>query len=298
MPKFIVLPCTGTKSDPPVFATALAVARRFGSHLAFLHVHPDIGQEFAALAAAEVGAVSGIGDTMDRMAQEADRREHTAALAWREFCLHARITLCDLPSPDGISANGTLPKGISAQWIGAVGVESVWVAAHGRAADLVIVGSARGGDGSAMEVFEAALMDTGRPVLIAPPAAPRSVGGIVTIAWKDTREAAGAVSAALPFIAQAERVVILTIDEDDEPDDRSPERLQHVLRWHNPNVLLHRLPPARMPAAEVMLQAVVRADSDLLVMGAYTHSRLREAVFGGFTRHVLDHSDLTVLMSH
>jgi nucleotide-binding universal stress UspA family protein len=135
-------------------------------------------------------------------------------------------------------------------------------------------------------------------VLVAPLTAPASVGRVVSIAWKDTREAAGAVSAAQPFIAQAEHVVILTIDEDSEPDDRSAERLRHVLLWHNPHVTTRRLVREHGSVAETLLAAAQRAGSDLLVMGGYGHTRLREAVFGGFTRHVLEHADLPVLMAH
>ncbi len=288
MPKFILLPCTGSETDTQVFATALKVARRFGSHLAFLYVRPDVRQEIAALAAAEVGAVSGIGDTMERMEQEADRREHAAERQWRELCQREQLTVRD----------GAPFDGVSAEWIGEVGIDAAWVAEHGRTADLIVAGRGREGGGVAMEVLEAALMDSGRPVLIAPPAAPASVGRIVTIAWKDTREAAGAVSAARPFIAQAERVVILTIDEDDEPDDRSAERLQRALRWHNPSVMMRRLVRGRGSAAETLLGAAAQAESDLLVMGGYGHTRLREAVFGGFTRHVLERAGLPVLMAH
>ncbi len=286
--KYIVLPCTGGASDAQVFATALAVARQFGSHLAFLHVRPDVRQEIAALAAAEIGVVSGVGDTMERMERDADRREHGAERLWRELCQREAIAVRDGPPFDGVSA----------EWIAEVGVPAAWVAEHGRAADLIVAGRGREGGGIALDVLEAALMDTGRPVLIAPPTAPASVGRIVTIAWKDARQAAGAVAAALPFIAQAQRVVILSIDEDDEPDDRSAERLQRVLRWHNPNVLMHRLVRERGSAAEVLLAAAAGAGSDLLVMGGYSHTRLREAMFGGFTRHVLERAELPVLMAH
>ena len=288
MPKFIMLPCTGSETDAPVFATALTVGRRFGSHLAFLYVRPDVRQEIAALAASEVGAVSGIGDTMERMEKDADRREHAAERHWRELCKREQLTLRDGPPFDGISV----------EWIGEVGTDAAWVAEHGRTADLIVVGRGRDGGGIAVEVLEAALMESGRPVLIAPREPPASVGRVVTIAWKDTREAAGAVSAALPFIGQAERVIILAIDEDDEPDDRSAERLQRALRWHSPNVLTHRLVRERASAAETLLAAAARAGSDLLVMGAYGHTRLREAVFGGFTRHVLERAELPVLMAH
>ena len=288
MPKFIVVPCTGSESDAPVFATALVVARRFGSHLAFLYVRPDVRQEIAALAAAEVGAVSGIGDTMERMEQDADRREHAAERQWRALCRREHLAVRDGPPCDGVSA----------EWIGEVGMDAAWVAEHGRTADMIVAGRGRAGGGVAMDVLEAALMDSGRPVLVAPRTAPASVGRVVTIAWKDTREAAGAVAAAARFIAQAERVVILAIDEDDEPDDRSAERLQRALRWHNPAVLMHRLVRERGSAAETLLAAVARAESDLLVMGGYGHTRLREAVFGGFTRHVLERAELPVLMAH
>ena len=288
MPRFIVLPCTGSAADAPVFATALAVARRFSSHLAFLYVRPDVRQEIAALAASEVGAVSGIGDTMERMEREADQREHAAEQQWRELCQQEQLTIRDGPPGDGVST----------EWIGEVGADTARVAEHGRTADLIIAGRGREDGGVAMGVLEAALMDSGRPVLVAPPAAPASVGRVVTIAWKGTREAAGAVSAALPFIAQAERVVILTIDEGDDEDDRSPERLQRALRWHNPTVLMHRLVREHGSVAETLLGAAMRAESDLLVMGGYGHTRLREAVFGGFTRHVLERVELPVLMAH
>jgi nucleotide-binding universal stress UspA family protein len=283
MPRFIVLPCTGSAADAPVFATALAVARRFSSHLAFLYVRPDVRQEIAALAASEVGAVSGIGDTMERMEREADQREHAAERQWRALCQQEQLTIRDGPPSDGVST----------EWIGEVGADTARVAEHGRTADLIIAGRGRQDGGIAMGV-----MDSGRPVLVAPPAAPASVGRVVTIAWKGTREAAGAVSAALPFIAQAERVVILTIDEDDDADDRSPERLQRALRWHNPTVLMHRLVREHGSVAETLLAAAMHAESDLLVMGGYGHTRLREAVFGGFTRHVLERAELPVLMAH
>jgi nucleotide-binding universal stress UspA family protein len=189
-------------------------------------------------------------------------------------------------------------EGVSAEWTTETGTNAVWIAKHGRSADLVVAGRARPGGGTAMEVLEAALMNTGRPVLIAPPTAPPSVGRIVAIAWKDTREAAGAVAAALPFIAQAERVVILTIEEDDEPGDRSLKRLQRALRWHNPQVSIDRLVREDGSAVETLLLAATRAGSDLLVMGGYGHTRLREAMFGGFTRHVLQRAELPVLMVH
>lgn len=286
MPKFILVPSTGNPTDGPVFAAALVVARSFASHLVFLHVRPDVRQEFAALAAAEVGVVTGMSETMDRMEREADKQEHDAERAWHDFCEREQLAVRTTPPVEGVTV----------EWINEIGLDYAWVAEVGRAADLIIAG--RAGGGHAMEVLEAALMDTGRPVLIAPPTAPATVGRRICIAWKDTPEASRAVAAALPFIARAERVSVLTVDEGNSEEDHSPERLQRALRWHNPEVVLDRLVLAARSPVETLLQAVDRAEADLLVMGGYGHTRLREAVFGGFTRHVLERATLSVLMAH
>jgi nucleotide-binding universal stress UspA family protein len=101
-----------------------------------------------------------------------------------------------------------------------------------------------------------------------------------------------------PFITQAERVVILTIDEDSEPDDRSAERLRHSLRWHNPYVMMHRLVRDHGVSGRDVPSGCARVRSVLLVMGGYGHTTLHEAVFGGFTRHVLERAELPVLTAH
>jgi hypothetical protein len=200
---------------------------------------------------------------------------------------------------EGITMRSAPPAvGLSAEWQSEIGAEHACIAAYGRVADLIVVGRARAGSGIAMEVLEAALMDTGRPVLIAPDKAATSVGRIVTIAWKDTPEAAGAVAAARSFIREAERVVIMTVEEEPDGEDRSGKRLQSALRWYSPQVLLRRLTWDLRAPVETLLEAAVRVESDLLAMGGYGNTRLREAVFGGFTRHVLEHAALPVLMSH
>jgi nucleotide-binding universal stress UspA family protein len=288
MPITVLILATGEAADAPVFATALAVARRFDSHLCFLHVRPDVRQEISSLAAPEVGVFVGVGDTMDRLERDADQRERTAERAWRELCAREGIAIRSAPPAVGLSA----------EWQSEIGAESAWIAAYGRVADLIVVGRARTGRGVAMEVLEAALMDTGRPVLIAPSEVAASVGRIVTIAWKDTPEAASAVAAARGFIREAERVVIMTVEEEPDSDDHSGKRLQRALRWYNPRVLLRRLTREPRAPVETLLEAAVRVESDLLVMGGYGHTRLREAVFGGFTRRVLEHAALPVLMSH
>ena len=227
------------------------------------------------------------GQLLETLAQEVASRQKKAELAFRDFCERERLLVSADPS-------AALP---SAEWRMETGDEPTWLAAHGRAADLVVVGRAHNGEAVDMGLLEAALMTTGRPTLIAPPKARSEQSGIVAIAWKDRPEAARAVAAAEPFLRTAEQVVILSVIEDARADERSCERLRHALSWQNPKTRVQCLKHDQHPAVETLLAAAGAANADLLVMGGYGHSRVREVMFGGFTRRVLSHADLPVLMA-
>src|SRR5262245_6330873 len=175
------------------------------------------------MATADMGGGIGYGGILEAMEQDAAKRQKAAELAFRDFCEREGI-------PASAEAVSTLP---TAEWRSEVGDEAGWLAEHGRAADLLVVGRTRDGQDVAVDLLEAALMETGRPVLIAPPQLRGTLAGVVVIAWKDRPEAARAVAAAEPFLARADRVVILTVAEDDRTDEASGERLRHALTWHN-----------------------------------------------------------------
>jgi nucleotide-binding universal stress UspA family protein len=286
--KYILVPATGARTDAPVFATALALARLFPAHLEFLHVRIDVQQTVMAMASADMGGGGGYDQIIQSLEQEVANRQRLAEQAFREFCEQEHLPVSGEPTVN-------LP---SAEWGLETGDEPILLAEHGRTADLLVVGRAREGEAVALDILEAALMGTGRPVLIAPPIVPRSISGTVAVAWKDTPESAKAVAAAQPFLAIADQVVIYTVDEGTEHDEFSCERLRHELSWHNTNISLHHLKQDDRPPVEVLMNAVARANADLLVMGGYGHSRLREVIFGGFTRHVLNGARLPVLMAH
>lgn len=288
MAHFILLPVTGKPADAPVFATALAAAQLLNGHLAFLHVRPDVQQEIAAFAAADFGMGAGIEHAMADMEQEADAHEHAAIDAWHAFCRQEGVTAGEAPSAEGVSA----------EWLNEVGSLAAWLAEHGRAADLVVVGRGRDNGVIGLDVMESALMETGRPVLIAPETTPEPLDDLVAIAWKDTPEAASAVAAARPFLRKARRVVVFTVEEPADQPDHSPRRLIRCLRWQNPNISLECLQRRDRQPVEVLVDAAVRAGASLLVMGGYGHTRLREAMFGGFTRAMLEQAPIPVLMAH
>ena len=288
MIKYILVPATGSDTDLPVFGSALAVARRWAGHIEFLHVRVDVRQVLIAMASADMGGGAGYDDIIGSLEQDAASRLAKTERTFRDYCAREKIATDGAPGANGVTA----------ELRNEVGEEPAWLAEHGRAADLVVVGREREGEAVAMEVMEAALMATGRPVLLAPAAAPAAIGKVVAIAWKDTREAARAVDAARPFIDAAERVVILSVQEEGGADDVSCDRLCGALRWRNPSTSVRRFQPGERAPADVLLDAASQVGADVLVMGGYSHSRLREMVLGGFTRHVLQGADIPVLMAH
>ena len=286
--KYVLVPATGTDIDGPIFAAADQVARLWSSHLQFLHVRIDAEKVFLAVASAEFGGSSGVESAIEAMDQQAAVRQNKTEQAVREFCAQQNIEFSDAPGTNRPTA----------EWRVETGEDEEWITNHGRTADLLVVGRGREDQAEGRGLLEAALMQTGRPVLI-PSTKPRQLDlETVVIAWKDTREAARAVAAAMPFIERATRVFVLSVEEGETSTEHSCDRLCHALRWHNPNTDAHRMKHEGVHPAETMLQTLARHGGDLLVMGGYSHSRLREVVFGGFTRRVLASADLPVLIAH
>jgi nucleotide-binding universal stress UspA family protein len=235
-----------------------------------------------------IGGGAALQGVVDRLEEEARGQEQKAWQSFAKFCTEA-----------GISSAGAAPgSGLSADLVVETGNEAQWLADHGRFADLVVVGRVRDGQEVAMDVLEAALMDTGRPLLIAPAAPPQKLLGTVVIAWKDAPEAARAVSSAMPFIDHADQVVILAVSEGEKTREATTEQLQRSLRWHNPATTVRHLDRAGRAPVEVLLESAKSIGATLLIMGGYSHSRLREVVFGGFTQRILNGADLPVLMAH
>ena len=285
--KNILVPATGGPADAAAFAIARLAAGAFGAHLEFLHVRADATDVLMNMADGGIGGGAAVQAVIDRMDAEANTQAEAARREVDAMLATAGIPMREAPGGAGPSA----------EYRQELGSRSTFVAQYGRSADLVVMGRGTQDDGT-LETLEAALMDTGRPLLIAPGIPPDSLGKRIVIAWKDTPEAARAVSSALPFIARAETVTIVNVADDADSQDQSGARLMRALRWHNPAVTLRQLVQGSSSAVEVLHREAAAQSADLLVMGGYGHSRLREMVFGGFTRRTLGDSALPVLMAH
>jgi nucleotide-binding universal stress UspA family protein len=177
------------------------------------------------------------------------------------------------------------------------GDSAVAARAIARTADLVLASEAGPNEPANGADLDALLYDTGRPVLIVPTAGLKE-GAFrkVIVGWNCTREAARAAFDALPFIMEAEETTVLTVDAGDELT-KSASRLAAALARHDAHVSVSELASSGRSVADVIASQVELSAADLLVMGAYGHSRLREFLFGGVTRSVLESMPVATFMS-
>lgn len=184
--------------------------------------------------------------------------------------------------------------GMRAAWDEVVGTVQAEVTSHGKAADLVVLARPLAHEGH--EALHTAIFETGRLLLHVPPSTPRPFGKHVGIAWKECDQAKAAVAAALPWLRRAERVSVIAVGSDGPPDQ--PRELIDML--DNDGV---RAEPVLLssdgetPGAQILKQALA-IDVDCIVMGAYRHGELIERLLGGVTRHMLQLSDLPLLLHH
>jgi nucleotide-binding universal stress UspA family protein len=281
MIRTILVPATGGDEDPGTFITAVQVARTLDSHLDFLHVRIDPAVLAAAFA---TGGGMVPAQMINDLEAEATQREDRVRTFVHEFC-----------TCEGIQMSSANYQGVSAQWHREIGNGAWWISEYGRTSDLMVIGRPTKPGDAGRDTLETALLDTGRPLLI--PGTIANTMETIAIAWKSTREAARAVTAASAFIARAKRVVIMMVDEGDRVNGQSGERLLASLRRHNPATEARHLQNGA-GAADALLEAAAEIKTGLLVMGGYSHSRLRERVFGGVTARVLSDAGISVLMAH
>jgi len=118
------------------------------------------------------------------------------------------------------------------------------------------------------------------------------------VCWRETADAARAVMAAMPFLTRAARVVFAAVSERGEDSTAAIDDAASQFRWHGVATEAQVVPAGDQPTHEILTRVAKSCGADLLVMGAYGHSRLRERIFGGCTQAMIHHADLPVLMLH
>jgi len=262
---------------------AVHVASRFGAHLTGLFV-----TEPPALP----GWAQSEGEAYVRPpADYMERHRH----AWREAARGAQH----------LFRSRADVAGITTEWREREGDVAEMAILHARYTDLVIVGQlepARPAVRPARELPERLLLGVGRPILVVPYAgAFPTVGERVLVAWNASREATRAVNDALPLLQQASQVTVLVINPrggvSGDGDVPGADLALHLSR-HGVKAEASWIQADDMDVASMLLSRASDFQADLLVMGGYGHSRVREIVLGGATRETLQTMTVPTLMSH
>lgn len=252
------------------------LASAHGAHLTGLYVLP--AYSLPGFVEADIGSEL-------RAAQEKARRERAdaAEAAFKE---------------------ATGPADVVSEWRCVEGAVGGTLIEHGRYVDLVIMGQVQEDDPYSVDAssLNDVLLRSGRPVLCIPYiGAQPVVGKNVIVAWNASREAVRAVNDALPLLKRAEKVHVTAINPTDGPggegDIPCADICLHLAR-HGVRAQAHTVRARDIEVGDILLSRASDEDADLIVMGAWGHSRFREVVLGGATRALLEHMTVPVLMSH
>ena len=275
--KTLLIPTEDHDAMPAVLEAARLVAGEFGSYMEGFAVRPSPGT-YVTVEPVSSLAIAG--------AFEGD----TANQARAEF--EAFMKLHGVPQAD------REPAVYSYGWPRAEAAEDAFIGNYGRSFDLIVLG--RPGpepQNPRMPPLEAALYESGRPVLVVPQTAPPTLARNVLVAWNRSTQQARTNVFALPLLRLAEKVTVLMVEGGTETGPPAEAAVRHLRRNGIKAAALTVKRQARTPG-EIILEHAASLGCDLLVKSAYTQSRLRQMIFGGATRHILANATLPVLMAH
>ncbi|HEY6431348.1 MAG TPA: universal stress protein [Acetobacteraceae bacterium] len=253
----LLIPLQSTATAEPALITALMAARPWSAHISVLHVAADRNREDAVRALFE------------------------RFMAAEDVPVEAARAEADRPT---------------ASFAALVGREGEVVAYQARLADLTVVPHpVSGEDVSSSDALHAVLFESGQPVLIAPRVPPTSLGTRVCLGWNGSAESAAAVWTAMPWMQRADAVRILWSEEYQRRGPMAPE-LAEYLDAHGISADRKMFHSIDNLVGAGLLGAAQEFGCDLLAMGAYSHSRFRQLILGGVTRHVLEHAALPLMM--
>lgn len=268
-----------TRASAKRLDAAVALAQAHGAHLTGLYVafEPNL----PAYVAGQIPR-----DILDTQRAETAKEAEAAVAAMRAKLEKA-----------GVAGDCRVVPAVDAQ-VAAV------VAQHARYVDLAIAGQAEPEDAGpgGPQMVQDLVTSCGRPVLVVPYiGAGPTIGRTVTVAWDAGREAARAVGDAMPILETAERVHVLVVNPNSGASGHGAEPGADIalhLARHDIEAEVERVRSEGMEVGQIIQSWLADSGSDLLVMGAYAHSRVRDLVLGGVTRRMFDSMTVPVLMSH
>lgn len=286
--KSILVPLDGGEGGKPALEAAYKVASDQSAHIEVFHVQADSKEAVPLLGEGMSGAM--IEEMIDLADKDASDRSSAAKAMYDEFRTAHNIPVVE---------EGPGPGEASISWRQEIGREDEVIAYRGRRTDLIVVGRPPTEiDRPVLMTLHAAIFETTKPVLLAPPTVAENFGKRVAVAWNGSAQAARAVSNAIPFLKAADEVLIAAV-----PTEKTSARLRGTelrahLQWHGVDAKRREVSLNNNTVGEAILGMCAEENVDLLVTGAYTHSRMIQIILGGVTRSVIENANIPVLMSH
>jgi nucleotide-binding universal stress UspA family protein len=285
--KTILVCVSGAESGRTVLDAAARLAGLFGSHIEALHVRADPRGLVPYTGEGMDGSM--IEEIMDVTEREGGERALKTKTMFDHFCAERGLRRSDAPAAGSET---------TISWREETGREDEVVAIRGRLFDMIIVGRPMRDTALPSPItLEAALLDTGRPILVVPPVMPPLTGSHVAVAWESSPEAARALSQAMPILCKAERVTLLAPDPAEPPSIAAEEGVAR-LAWSGIAASIRKFNAKEVEIGAAYLAQSKEIGADLLIKGAYSHSRLRQMILGGRTRHILTNTEIPVFLSH
>ncbi|MEM6548647.1 MAG: universal stress protein [Pseudomonadota bacterium] len=282
----ILVPIRGDGRGEGVIRHAAAIGRAHHAHIVVLHCRTRAADMIPR------------GMVVPQVLREQILRQAEGLANAEEGHLQDKLTaLCGALGAEIVADGAPHPDGLCVTWHEEAGKQANLISLHGRLADLVVVSKPDRDRNLGVNSLNSAIFETGRPVLLCPSTEPipTVLGRHVAIAWNGTVEVARAVALSLSVIASADTVTIL--DGGAEHPVTSAKALASYLLHRGIKAKIIAISASDDPGPTI-LGAVHDVGADLLIMGAYGHSRTRETVLGGATQFVVDTTACPVLMVH
>ncbi len=282
----------GSHRETNLLDEAFSLAQKHNAHVSFLHISPD-PSEFAFGYREDVVTMAPV---MDSLRKENENRMRSA----KKMVLSTAEKYQVLPGVLGLN-----PERASMEFRYIIGPGDEVVAREGRLCDLILISQRQtGADGLYQRTTTSALFNTGQPVMIFPEKEGKQdtiEGKTIALAWNGSQEAARAMHQSMQFMQTAKKVYILIAwpDNKESGEKLMPDSLVNYLTSHNIKSELVMIDLSHhQNLEETLLKQAQILNTDILVMGAYGHSRFREMIFGGMTEFMLEKADMPVLLTH
>ena len=289
MIKTILVPTSSSETDTRVFSAALSVARPLAAHLKFFHVRLSACEAAVRTRHVEYCVGPAINAALHSLERDQAERAEMAIEHAETFCANEGIAFRNTP--------GITPT-VTAEIIEETDHAESRLLAHARHSDLLVLGRPAHEDLMSYNLIETLLLGSGRPILIAPDSHVAQRSGTIVVGWQETPAAARALTAALPLLKCAQRVVLVNVGESRDGASHDLDRVAAQLSWHGVFAETRQLTGTPKSASQVLLQNALELNPEIFVVGGYSHRPLHEMIFGGVTRELLAQAQTPIFMMH